>query len=343
MSHSTASHLPLVSVVTPVYNGGKYLVECIESVLAQTYQHWEYFIVNNCSTDETLSIACGYARQDSRIKVVNNPHFVGVIENHNIAFRLLSPTSKYCKVVAADDYLFPECIQKLVEVAERHPGVAIVSSYAINTKGVRWIGLPHDNSVFDGREICKLYLLGAIDSFGTPSATLYRSANVMARDPFYPGPLPNGDLAACLICLETSKFGFVHQILSYERIHNEAISTDLHELKGFLLDRIQFLSEYGPRYLQRQEIEVRRRQLLRELYEHLAVGIVNLRGRRLWNYYRERLDSLGCPFGRARMVGAVGMKLADLLLNPKQTIEKIRRRVSIQGKLNSSFGRQNTA
>jgi glycosyltransferase involved in cell wall biosynthesis len=48
---------PLVSVLTPVYNGEPYLGECIESVLNQTYQNFEYIIVNNCSKDRTLEIA----------------------------------------------------------------------------------------------------------------------------------------------------------------------------------------------------------------------------------------------------------------------------------------------
>ena len=42
---------PLVSIVTPVYNGELYLRECIDSVLAQSYENWDYTIVNNCSTD----------------------------------------------------------------------------------------------------------------------------------------------------------------------------------------------------------------------------------------------------------------------------------------------------
>jgi glycosyltransferase involved in cell wall biosynthesis len=48
---------PLVSVVTPVYNGAEYLRQCIESVLAQSYENWDYLIVNNCSKDRTLEIA----------------------------------------------------------------------------------------------------------------------------------------------------------------------------------------------------------------------------------------------------------------------------------------------
>ena len=52
---------PFVSVVTPVHNGGVYLAECIESVLAQTYGHWEYIIVNNCSTDNAATVAESYA------------------------------------------------------------------------------------------------------------------------------------------------------------------------------------------------------------------------------------------------------------------------------------------
>src|SRR5215470_7570143 len=111
---------PLVSVVTPVYNGEKYLAECIESVLAQTYVNWEYIIINNCSKDRTLEIAQYYARIDRRIRVHNNETFIGMIENHNIAFQQISPTSSYCKMVHADDWLFPECIMQMVKVAEAH-------------------------------------------------------------------------------------------------------------------------------------------------------------------------------------------------------------------------------
>ncbi|MGB0109709.1 MAG: glycosyltransferase family 2 protein [Terriglobales bacterium] len=320
---------PLVSIVTPVYNGEKYLDECIRSVLSQTYQNWEYIVVNNCSTDKSLEIACKYAQQDSRMRVVSNRQFVGVIENHNTAFRLISEESRYCKVVSADDYLLPDCVQRLVDAAESNLRVAIVASYAINDKGVHWIGLSPERVLFEGPEVCRLYLRGAIDPFGAPTALLYRSAVVRLRGAFYPGVLPNADFEACLICLKSADFAFVHQILSYERIHTEALSSGVRDLNGFLIDRLQFLREYGPVYLKREEIESREKELLRALYRGLAVAAVNIRGRAFWDYQRGRLAAIGYRISGVRLVGAICTKLADLLLNPKHTIEKILRRLRI--------------
>jgi glycosyltransferase involved in cell wall biosynthesis len=336
---------PLVSIVTPVYNGAPYLVECIESVLAQTCQNWEYIIVNNCSTDETLEIASRYAGQDSRIRIVNNREFVGVIENHNIAFRLIAEQSKYCKVVSADDYLFPDCIERMVEVAERNPRVAIVASYAINDRGIHWIGLPPTRSLLGGEEACRLYFLGAIDPFGAPTGLLYRSSLLRSHDPFYPGSLPNADFAACLVCLKDADFAFIHQILSYERIHAEALSSGIRNMNGFLIDRLQFLREYGPEYLEPGQIAGREKELLHDLYNTLAVAAVNLRGRQFWSYQRRRLGAIGYSIDGVRVARAVCMKLMDLLLNPKQTLEKIIRRAedlqSVQplvlGELTSGF------
>ena len=280
---------PLVSIVTPVYNGEKYLSECIESVLSQTYPNWDYTIVNNCSSDKTLEIAQRYADRDSRIRVLTNPEFVGLMENHNVAVSQISDRSEYCKVVSADDWLYPECIAKLVDLATLNPGVGIVGSYAINVSGVRQIGLPHNVSVFSGRHVCRLFLLGAVDAFGTPSTVLYRSSLVRASNPFYPGTAPSGDLAACLTYLRSSDFGFVHQILSFERIHSEAMNTKLRDLNSFLPDRLDFLEEYGHIYLRPDEVRHRMHELLQEYYRFLAAGVLNLRSREFREYHRKKI------------------------------------------------------
>src|SRR5215813_2367220 len=108
---SPRSSLPLVSIVTPVYNGAKHLRECVESVLAQTYPNWTYTIVNNCSTDDTLEIAENFCRQDPRIHVLTNERHCWIIENHNIAFRQLDKRAAYLKPVFADDWLYPTCLE----------------------------------------------------------------------------------------------------------------------------------------------------------------------------------------------------------------------------------------
>src|SRR5699024_3837159 len=97
---------PLVSVLTPVYNGADFLRDCIESVLNQDYENWEYVLVNNKSTDGSLQIMEEYAAKDKRIRIHNNEDFLPQMENLNHSFRQISPVSKYCKVLHADDMLF---------------------------------------------------------------------------------------------------------------------------------------------------------------------------------------------------------------------------------------------
>src|SRR6266851_3503157 len=166
---------PLVSVLTPVYNGGDFLEECIETVLTQSYKNYEYIIVNNCSTDRTLEIAQSYAQKDARIRVHTNEQFVGVIENHNIAFSLISPASKYCKVVSADDFIFPECLTRMVDFGEANPSVGIVGSYMLAGTRVMFAGLEYERQVVSGRQVCRATLLGGPYVFGSPTSMLYRS------------------------------------------------------------------------------------------------------------------------------------------------------------------------
>lgn len=323
---------PFVSVITPVYNGEKYLAECIESVLSQTYTNWDYTIVNNCSTDKTLEIVESYRKKDSRIKIINNDRFVGVIENHNIAFRNISSSSKYCKVVSADDWLYPECIEKLVRLAESNPSVGIVQTYVTTGSEVRSPGLPLTTAVFDGRQIGRLYLLGTLDFYGLPSSHLYRSSLVRSVDTFYPGSklAPDSmapDAAACLNCLQHCDFGVEHQILSFQRIHDGSVTARDRALASDLLDRLELVIEYGPIYLTQDELKPRLEEMQRYYYEVLATECVNVRGIGFWNYHKKRLAYLGLQLRGAKFGKAVLSKLLDLSLNPKQTIEKGLKRV----------------
>jgi hypothetical protein len=123
--------------------------------------------------------------------------------------------------------------------------------------------------------------------------------------------------------LEYTDFGFVHQILSYERIHCGSISARVKALNGFLIDRLQFVHEYGPRYLESEEMRKRSEEIKDEIYKHLAVNAVHLKGGEFWRYQCRRLQAAGEPVSGIRLARAVCRKLADLLLNPKETVEKL--------------------
>ena len=325
---------PLVSVLTPVYNGGPYLRQCIESVLAQTYSNWEYIIVNNCSTDDTRQIAEEYAAKDARVRVVNNPELIDIISNHNLAFSLISPESRYTKIVSGDDWLFPDCLTRMVAVADANLSVGLVGAYQLSGSGsewrnwrVRWTELPYPSTVLAGREVCRMQMLSGVYVFGTPTSLLYRSDLVRANARFYPNSTPEADTSCCYRCLQTTDFGFVHQVLSYERVHEQTVSAQSRSINAYMASRLSDLTKYGPNYLTAAELRERVEALLDDYYRYLATSAFHMRNREFWTYHRSRLQGCGHRFSSLRFAKAVSAKAITLALNPLQTTQAIFRRL----------------
>jgi glycosyltransferase involved in cell wall biosynthesis len=320
---------PLVGVVTPVYNGGEYLAACIESVLAQTYQNFEYLIVNNCSTDGTLEVALSYAKKDPRVRVHNNEKFVGVIENHNTAFQLISPAAKYCKVVSADDVIFPDCIMRMVEVAEAHPSAGIIGAYQQSGKHVKCQGFPYPRVLLTGRELCRQIFLSDIPSFGfgTPTSLLYRADLVRKGGEFYPNPSAEGDTSACFKHLKASDFAFVYQVLCYERTHGETQSSKSAELNRYASSCLRDLKEYGPFYLGQEEYQRTLKEQLDGYHGFLAVNLIGSRGKEFWDYHKGRLEELGYPLKTSTLLLAGIGKVFREIVNPEQAFRKLRARL----------------
>lgn len=311
------THDPLVTVVTPVYNGEKYLAECIESVLAQTCQDWEYIIVNNCSTDRSLKIAEDYARRDPRIKVCTNTCFVGVIENHNIAFGLVSPRSKYCKVVSADDWITPDCIAKMVGLIETHPTIAIVGSYQLYGNEVQWRGLSPTMQIFPGREVCRMALIEEVAIFGPPTSSLYRSDLIKKKEQFFPILHPDADTCAYYEYLQHSDFGFVHEVLSIEREHNDRVSTKASELNISAVASVEYVLRYGPIYLNKVELDTISKRSFDRYYRRLGGSVLKMKGREFWRYHISRMKELGIPISWRKVVWAAINEIADEIRSPK--------------------------
>lgn len=327
MTSHSASPQPLVTVLTPVYNGERYLAQCIDSVLAQTYKNWEYCIVNNCSTDRTLSIAQAYAARDSRVRVVTNTQFVGRQENHNIAFREMSSNSKYCKVVHADDWLFPECITKMVDLAEANPTVGIVGAYGLSNGHVLWAGLPYQATVIGGRDLCKATLLDGRYVCGTPTSMLFRAEELRRRQAVYNQANQHADHEACFDILREWDFGFVHQVLTYTRVHNGAASSFADRYNTFLHGILEVLSKYGPEFLTSEEYNLQMRRFWKQYYTFLGSKVFRNREKDFWAYHRNELRRLGYSLRVSRVATAAVVEVLELLLNPLNTMIRIATKV----------------
>lgn len=318
---------PLVSVVTPVYNGEAHLRECIESVLSQTYENWEYIILNNASIDGTLDIASEYQMRDNRVRVYSNETLLPIIANHNKAFGLISDESKYCKVVSADDWLFPECLEKMVGLAEEEPSIGIVGSYQLSGgEGIWYVrndGLPYSQTVVSGREICRAQMLGNLRVLGNPTSVMYRSDLVRNTERFFPNSTAEADTSACLKHLRYADFGFVHQILSHERIHKRRATTASLETNAYVSAAISDCQEYGDWYLTRRECEVRINELMDRYYAYLSASALKFKKKEFWDYHAGRLHDLGFRLDTWRLSAGIATKLFDLLLNPKETVQML--------------------
>lgn len=316
---------PFVSIVTPLYNAEQYLDECIQSVLAQTYQNWEYVIVNNCSTDRSTQIASKYAEKDERIRIIHNDSFLSSMQNQNNALHKISPESKYCKIVHSDDWLFSDSIEKMVNLCEQNPNVGIVSSYVLSNKRIFGIGLPYTQTVVPGSVPCKMWLLEKKYLFGNPSSLLIRSDLVRQRPQLYDERFLNSDQITCYELLQNSDFGFIHQILSFMRLHEAQTSDFVNRCNAKVLDKLLLLHMFGSIYLGEEMKQKCLSQTLQKYYRDQGEGIFKLIKKECWEYHKICLEATGNEISKMRLIRAILLAMTKRVMSPRKLVRLARR------------------
>jgi glycosyltransferase involved in cell wall biosynthesis len=289
--------------VTPFYNTAKYLAECIESVLRQTYQNWEYVLVDNCSTDGSSEVAQSYvSRFPGKLRLVHTESFLSQVQNYNFALSQISPNAKYCKMVQADDWLFPDCVRSMIEVAEAHPTVGIVSAYQLEGEHVALGGLPYPSPEVSGRETCRLYFLKKRYLFGTPTSLLLRSELIRSRHSFYDeryAPFEDGHV--CFDILKTWNFGFVHQVLTYTRVDDQSFVAQARAAGLLHFFRFSAVIAHGRDCLSEEEYKRCLKDAERPYFLHLARCALRGSDQAFWELHRDKLASVNYPFNRRRL------------------------------------------
>jgi hypothetical protein len=324
---------PFVSVVTPFYNTADYLAECIESVLAQTYQNFEYLLVNNCSSDGSLEIAQKYADLDPRIRLHNNDSFLTQVANYNGALELISPESCYTKIVQADDKILPACLSEMVRVASSSGRVGIVCSYGMRGTQPLLGEFPFAEEVVSGREICRQTLLREQRYFWSPTSILYRSEIVRSRKPFYDERLLHEDTENCFEVLLDWDLGFVKQVLTFLRTGNESILSGVNAIDPmwWLLDQLIVIRRFGPQVLTAEEFGKCWAAMETEYLRHLGNCYFLVRDPRFWARNKRGTESVGYQPSRLKVIGYGLRSVASIIMDPhrlsdlcKKALRKVR-------------------
>lgn len=312
---------PRVSVVTPFFNTEAYLAECIESVLRQTYTDWEYILVDNQSTDASSNISQRFAAADRRIRVVRTPAFLSQVQNYNFALRQISPSAAFVKLVEADNWLFPSCLEKMVGLAEANPSVGLVSSFSATESAVRMTGLHRSRAVIPGREAARMHFLEGKYCFGSPTTVLMRASFVRRRAAFYDESATIAeDQFVCYEILEEADFGFVHDLLTFVRTDNESILSGRKGFDALATDRYVVLKRCGTPFLDQLEFSKALSLARRNYYRQLALALLRGADSSYWRFHRAALADAGDCIQWRRLIGAALRELLWRAANPGQSI-----------------------
>lgn len=168
---------PLVSVIIPAYNVEKYINTCLQSVLSQTYTNLEIIIINDGSTDDTLSIAEHYAKYDSRITIYSKKNG-GLCSAKN--YGLSHCTGEFIVFVDSDDYLEKDYVFQLIKQSTGRKDELIMCDFLANGikehKDWGFLEINNKEDVFScyirggicNRTVNKLYPHAIIDGLSFP-------------------------------------------------------------------------------------------------------------------------------------------------------------------------------
>ena len=112
---------PTVTVAVPVYNGERFLRECLESVAAQSFVDYEVLVIDDGSTDSSPELMMEYARCDPRIRALRNSSNLGLARNWNEC--MLQAQGKWVKFLFQDDRLDPRCLEVMMAADQCDAGL----------------------------------------------------------------------------------------------------------------------------------------------------------------------------------------------------------------------------
>ncbi len=250
-----------ISVIIPVFNSEKYLAECLDSILSQTFRQIEILLVDDGSTDSSLEICREYAGKDQRVSVVHQ-------ENKGVACArkagMKAARGEYIAFVDSDDWLEPCFFSKLYELAEGHQADLAVSACAVERGGETSVRINQfEEACYDKTELKdRIYpqmLYFEDDSFYRFGILQYLWNKLYKKSVIEPcimnldDRIYDGEDVACVFdaCLRASSIVIDNHPYYHYRIHEESICTSKRNEK-YLVNAV-YLYRYMEQIFQASE------------------------------------------------------------------------------------------
>ncbi|BAU13881.1 putative glycosyl transferase [Leptolyngbya sp. NIES-3755] len=233
-----------VSICVPTYNGEQYIRECLDSILAQSFTNFEVLIVDDQSSDQTMSISLEYARRDQRIKVIQNESNLGLVGNWNRCVQLAR--GEWIKFVFQDDLILPNCLEKLLEATKLGIPIVFCRREFIFEHGIseelkgyyRDLQLPEkflpNASKITSEEFCQSVLDNLwVNFIGEPTSMLLHRSVFQQFGAFNPNLIQLCDLEYWTRIASSTGIAYVPEYLAAFRVHQKSTSQLNHSENDF--------------------------------------------------------------------------------------------------------------
>lgn len=248
----------LVSILIPVYNRERIILETLNSAVNQTYKNTEIIVVDNKSTDSTFEILREFTKSHSNVRVYQNKENIGPVRNWR---RCLDyATGKYVKILWSDDLISPNFIEETLPFLIDYKNVGFVCTgvqiFSDIPKQEREIYFTRTGGIYDTSKFVNVVLLGGTVSV-SPTHALFRKEdlekNTLINIPnkigsdFSMHAIGPDALIFLLTAKDYPRFVFIAKTLAFYRSHSGSISISTNSSKLIilhLLARAYFVENY---------------------------------------------------------------------------------------------------
>ncbi len=263
---------PLVAVVTPVYNGAKYLAETMTCVQAQTYPHLVHVVLDNASTDATPQIIRSFANQRVPLITARNDVTVPFAENWERSLALVPEEAAYFRLLCADDKMIGNAIERMAEIGLANPNVGVIGCGFQVMDVVQESRWPQGVTVVPGREAARRFFMGEGEIIGPH--LMHRADVLRLRKPFFDAVYNGIDTESCLFLLQHVDWACTTEILAWTRVHDESLShVVMHGQGKHFSDWLRYIHKYGRWAMSPPEFAQHKRAFERYYHRRLVLWL----------------------------------------------------------------------